>query len=271
VDNMLGKHFIADNRNGWDLRTGVHLDSVFYDVEGFRNGNLTLKSPEMNLSGPADGLKLLHLQCHFGMDTLSWARLGAEATGVDFSPAAIEVAQHLSSETKIHADFVQADVQLLGDRFKHGFDIVVTTYGILCWLGDLYAWARSIRGSLRPGGRFVLVEFHPILDLLFDGKVSGHSSYFSTAEPVSSVTTGTYADREAPISYIEHRWQHPISEVISILIKVGLRITDMQEYPYASYPVVSALDTQKDGLWYSSKWPERVPFMYSIVAEAPSD
>lgn len=270
MDNMPANNYVEDNRNGWDLRTGVHLDSSFYDVEAFCKGGLTLKSPEQELSGRVKGLKLLHLQCHFGMDTLSWAHLGAEATGVDFSPAAIEAANRLSDETGIHARFVQADVQALGESFQHGFDIVVTTYGILCWLGDLDAWARSIRGSLKPGGRFILVEFHPLLDLLFDGMVSGHNHYFSTAEPVSGATTGTYTDRDAPISYTEHRWQHPVSEVVSALLRTGLHITDMREYPYASYPVVSALDTQKDGLWYPTKEYGRVPFMYSIVAVAPS-
>jgi hypothetical protein len=122
---------------------------------------------------------------------------------------------------------------------------------------------------LKPGGRFVLVEFHPLLDLLFDGVVSGHTRYFTGTEPVSSLTNGTYTDRNAPITYTEHRWQHPISEVISALLKAGLRVTDMQEYPYASYPVIPELDTESDGLWRPTKEPGRVPLMYSIVAEVP--
>jgi SAM-dependent methyltransferase len=261
-------NYIETNRHAWDLRTGVHLDSEFYDVQGFRAGAITLHPPELDLVGEVKGLRLLHLQCHFGLDTLSWGRLGAIATGVDFSPVALAAARRLASETGIAATFIQADVQDLGERFLRSFDLVVSTYGVLCWLHDLEGWARGIRNSLAPKGRFILVEYHPLLDLLFDGQVSGECSYFKSKVPPRAVETkGTYTDHDAPIAYREYRSQHAISEVVNTFLNAGLHITDFREYPYSSYKLFPTLDISANGVWMSSKYQERVPFMYSIIME----
>lgn len=256
------------NRHAWDLRTSIHVKSAFYDMEGFREGACTLKPPELRFLPSVAGQRLLHLQCHFGLDTLSWARRGAVATGVDFSLKAIEVARDLSRETGIDATFVEADVQALGDRFAGYFDIAVATYGVLCWLGDLNGWARGIRSSLRLGGRFVLVEFHPVLDILFDGAASGHRTYFAEHSLVSH-STGTYTNRDAPIAYSEERWQHPIGEVVAALIQAGMRISGMEEFSGCSYPIVPALDTPRGGLWYPAGAEGRVPYQYAVTAEVP--
>lgn len=259
---------IANNRDAWDLRTGIHVGSPFYDVEGFRAGACTLKPPELSLLPDVDGSRLLHLQCHFGLDTLSWARRGAKVTGVDFSPEALDVARRLGCETGLRAEFVEADVQTLGDRFAGRFDVVVATYGVLCWLGDLDGWARGIMASLRPGGRFVLVEFHPILDVLCDGIASGHRDYFANGSLVSH-GTGTYTDRDAPIAYVEERWQHPVGEVVTALAQAGLHITGVEEFAGCSYPIAATLDTRREGLWYPAENEGRIPWMYAVSGEAP--
>lgn len=157
------------NENAWDVRTPVHLGSSFYDVPSVRAGRCTLGERELTLAGDVGGARLLHLQCHFGLDTLSWARRGARATGVDFSRAAVTAARELSAELGVPAVFHRADVQDLPAELS-GFDLAVTTYGVTCWLEDLSAWAASVHGALRPGGRFLLVEFHPCWSWPFPGR-----------------------------------------------------------------------------------------------------
>ena len=265
--------YIEVNKHAWDLRTGVHINSEFYDLQAFRQGALSLRPPELEIAGEVQGLRLLHLQCHFGLDTLSWARLGAIATGVDFSTVAIETARRLSQETGVPASFIQADVQALNGALARSYDIAIATYGVLCWLRDLRSWADGIVGSLRPLGRFILVEYHPALDLIFDGKISGCSYYFSSRlkEDQPGRTTGTYTNPEAPISYSEYRFQHTLSDVISALLDAGMRVTSFKEYPYCSYKLLPLLDTCREGVWFPTDREGEIPFMYSIVAEAPDN
>lgn len=262
----MDKSYIQTNKAGWDLRTDIHLESKFYDIPSFLAGKLTLNKPELNLLKDVKRKKLLHLQCHFGLDTLSWGRLGAIPTGVDFSPKAIEVARKLSIETKILAEFIEADVQDLCSYIKNeAFEIAFSSYGVLCWIEKLNKWASGIYDSLKTNGKFVLVEFHPILDLLFKGIISGVPCYFNSAKPFGGKTTGTYTDRNATIEYFEYRWQHPICEVISALLNAGFEIDDFQEYPFSPYKLFPDLDIQKDGCWFSSKKKNVIPYLYSLV------
>ncbi|KRV46482.1 hypothetical protein AQ490_11325 [Wenjunlia vitaminophila] len=262
-----GSHAVRVNRTAWDLRTGVHLTSDFYPTRRVRAGGSTLKPPERELVGEVRGLRLLHLQCHFGLDTLSWARLGARATGVDLSPVAVRAARRLAAETGLDARFVCADVQGFTDPGAP-YDVVVSTYGVLCWLGDLPRWADSVAHNLRPGGRFVLVEFHPLLEVLHPGKVSGAGRYFGPDRPPATWTQGTYADPAAPIRYREYRWQHPVGSVLDALIAAGLVLERVEEYPYSSYRLLDELDRCVNGVWVNSRSPGRLPYMYAVVARA---
>lgn len=253
------------NRAGWDRRTPFHVRSKFYGAEEFLQGTTTLKQIELDLCGEVAGRDLLHLQCHFGLDSLSWARRGARVTGIDFSPVALESARQLARAAKLEARFVEADATALGRLLAGGFDVAVSTYGALCWLPSLAGWATGIAASLRPGGRLVLVELHPFLDVVHAGCVSGAATYFA-GEPAIKETSGTYADRHAQITYTQVLWQHPTSEVISALAGAGLRIEAFAEYPYCSYPIVPELRVERDGYWH----PEggaRLPYLYSVVAE----
>jgi SAM-dependent methyltransferase len=259
--------YLDDNRDAWNKRAGVHVGSSFYDVAGFLAGRSSLKPPELALVGDVAGRRLLHLQCHFGLDTLSWARRGAVVTGVDLSDVALAEARALRARADVPAEFVQADVQAIAGRFAREFDVAIATYGVLCWLEDLDAWAAGIRASLRPGGRFVLVEFHPVLDVLFDGKISGTSGYF-TAGPRHAPSTGTYTDPAASIEYVECRWQHSLADVATALIAAGLTLVDVREYPFSSYRLLDRLDLERDGVWYATRDGDRIPYMFSMVAEA---
>lgn len=155
---------LAANRALWDSLAETHGTTATdqsYDVEAFLGGQQTLRSIERELAGDVAGKDLLHLHCHFGMDTLNWARLGARVTGVDFSPVAITRARALAERAGLVADFVVADTQRLPDSLAAGFDVVVATYGVLSWIADVNAWMRGAARALRPGGRLVLVDIHP--------------------------------------------------------------------------------------------------------------
>ncbi|UCB52608.1 MAG: class I SAM-dependent methyltransferase, partial [Candidatus Zixiibacteriota bacterium] len=146
--------FMKQNLKHWNEVTPIHRKSEFYGVEGFKAGRCTLMPLEREELGDVSGKTLLHLQCHFGLDTLSWARLGARVTGVDFSEKAIDLAKSLSKELGIDADFVHSNIYHLPDVLKGEFDIAYTSHGVLCWLPDLAEWGRIIARFLKPGGTF---------------------------------------------------------------------------------------------------------------------
>ncbi len=145
------------NRVRWNQLADVNVKSRYYDVDGFRCGKSSLKSIERDEVGEVRGQTLLHLQCHFGLDTLSWRRLGAEVTGVDFSPTAIALARELSREVGLEANFIEANIYDLPTVLEGQFDIVFASYGVLCWLPDLLAWARVAAHFLKAGGAFHLI------------------------------------------------------------------------------------------------------------------
>jgi len=246
------------NERAWDVRTPIHLESAFYDAA-------ELKEPELEMVGCVEGLRLLHLQCHFGVDTLAWAAKGADVTGVDFSRRAIDAAEERQEASGLPARFVKADVQALPAFLSGRFDVAISTYGVVCWLDDLAGWAAGIRRALIPGGRLVLVEFHPILEVVAPGTVSGLGTYFGSVNPPPKATTGTYTDRHAPITYTEFRWQHPVSAVIAAVIDAGLTVTGCKEYPYSTYPISDSMILDGEDRWRlpgESGWPH----MYSLTA-----
>lgn len=254
---------LEKNRAVWNSLVPFHLGSRFYDVPAVLAGRCSLRPLERDLVGQCVGMDLLHLQCHFGLDSLSWARLGANVTGVDFSPAAIEAARGLCEAAGVSARFICDDVQQL--KFDAQFDVGVTSYGVLCWLEDLRAWADGVYRALRPGGQLVLVEFHPMLEAVFPGKMTGALSYFGSPKPAAVDTTGTYADRSAAVAYTEYRWQHPISKVVSALSAAGFHIATFDEYPYCSFGLFDELQETAPGMW-SPDGRAIWPYMFSVRA-----
>src|SRR5919206_2445351 len=160
--------YVESNRSLWDGWTRLHAHSEFYDLAGFKAGRSSLKDIELAEVGDVRGRSLLHLQCHFGQDTLSWARLGAEVTGVDFSTEAIRLARALNEELHIPARFIQSNIYALPDVLDERFDIVFTSYGVLAWLPDLDAWGEIVARYLKPGGFFYIVENHPLTGMVSD-------------------------------------------------------------------------------------------------------
>lgn len=271
--------YFEANRDGWNKRTAVHKDSAFYGLAEFKAGKNVLNEIELREVGDVSGKTLLHLQCHFGMDTLSWARLGAKVTGVDLSDKAIETARQLSDELQLNGRFVCCNVYDVNAYFENtpspagevgwgSFDVVFTSYGTIGWLPDLKPWANMIAERLKPGGFFYIADFHPVLWMLDDNMEQLHYSYFND-EVIVTEQKGTYGDRDAPISYTEYGWNHPFSEIFSALIGAGLHIEFLHEYPFSPYNCFANVEQGEDGYWRFKGRGNRFPMMYSIKASKP--
>ena len=251
--------YLTANKKAWDKRTALHIKSRFYDMASFINGQCSLNPIELAQVGSVAGKSLLHLQCHFGQDTLSWARLGAQVTGLDFSVRAIEQANVLKQATGLEATFIESDVYQFGAENVKTYDIVFTSYGALCWLPDLAAWATTVAGALKTGGEFHLVEFHGVNDLL-----CGYP-YFPTGE-ASVEEEGTYTENCDGTTSTTVTWSHSLSEVINSLLDAGLRIEHVGEYPFSPYDCFDGLQYVQ-GLGYQMLHKgQQIPLVYSIKA-----
>ena len=224
-----------------------------YRLEEFKRGENKLNPLERGEVGEVAGKDLLHLQCHFGMDTLSWAMLGARVTGVDFSPNAIHLASDLSAELHIPAHFLCCDLYDLPQHLDETFDIVYTSYGVLCWLPDLTAWAKLVSRYLRPGGFFYIAEFHPFT-LVFEneGAVTDWTmvySYFNK-DTLEFPYQGSYADPDAiTTAGVEYEWMHPLGEVITALLQAGLQLEFLHEHPFTVFQAFPFLVPGGEGTW----------------------
>jgi 2-polyprenyl-3-methyl-5-hydroxy-6-metoxy-1,4-benzoquinol methylase len=222
----------------WNELTEVHRKSAYYDLEGFKAGRQSLGPIELAEIGPdVAGKTLLHLQCHFGMDTLSLARLDARVTGVDFSDKAIALARSLSDELSIPARFIESSVYDLPAALDEQFDIVFTSWGVVIWLPDLRRWGEIVAHYLKPGGTFYIAEIHPFLFAMDDDESVRDARfryrYFEGAEPMAFESDGSYADRSAHIEQsVSYEWRHSLSEIVSCLAAAGLRIEYLHEFPY---------------------------------------
>ena len=233
--------YLKANLASWDEAVGLHVGSELYDLAGFRAGQSSLHDLELGELGPqvGEGTTLLHLQCHFGLDTLSWARQGATVTGVDFSGRGIAQARALAGEAGLarRATFLQSDVYSLPDKLDGEFDVVFTSWGALIWLGDLERWAQVVAHFLKPGGTLYIAEFHPFAYLLADDSTPDRLRvgypYFQYGEPQRFDESGDYADLSAqPEHTVTFEWNHGLAEIIDPLLRNGLRLDHLHEFPY---------------------------------------
>jgi SAM-dependent methyltransferase len=257
--------FFEANRQAWNQRTGVHKDSAFYDLEGFKKGNNVLNQIELEELGNVTGKSLLHLQCHFGMDTMNWERLGAQCTGVDLSDDAIALARATAAELSLNTRFIHCNLYDLKAHCSDKFDIVFTSYGTIGWLPDLNKWADIVSHFLKPGGTFYIADFHPVLWMMDEAFEYIKYPYFNAAV-IAEENTGTYTDREAPIKTNEYSWNHPMSDIFNSLIRNGLQIEFLHEYSYSPYKCFKKLEQGDDGMWRVTGMQEKMPMVYSIKA-----
>lgn len=259
--------YLQLNREQWDQRTKAHLTSDFYDVEGWLAGQDSLKIPELDLL-PDDltGLKILHLQCHFGQDTLSLARRGATVTGVDLSPAAIGAANKLAKRAGLEARFLNCDLYSLPKHLAETatFDIVFTTYGTITWLPDLDQWANIVASYLKPGGQFVFAEFHNMAYLWNDDRTAIKYPYFNP-EPIVEPITKSYTDGSDDVQGTEVNWDHTISAVVTALIGAGLTLRGFREFDYSPYDCFDDMvPAGQVGHWHLRQMPGLIPLVYTL-------
>jgi SAM-dependent methyltransferase len=256
----------------WDARVPVHVGSRFYDVDGFVAGRSALRDFEVEELGSVDGLDLVHLQCHFGLDTLSWARRGARVAGLDFSPPAIDAARQIARDAGLDAEFVVADVYDAVDAFEgRDFDVVYTGLGAIGWIPDLIAWAKVIDQLLRPGGVFYLAEFHPLHQMMGDDELSIEYGYFGGADGLRWDDDITYTDGSSlGASYESWEWTHPISSVVSAVLGRGLVLEQFHEHDFTLWPRWPFLERHDDGSWHMPAGRPSLPLIYSLKARKPA-
>lgn len=257
------------NQASWDKRVAPHLESEMYKLEAFMKGATSLKVPELALMGDVKGLSLLHLQCHFGQDTLSWARKGATVTGVDFSPVAIDKARELTTELDLPAAFVCCNVLDTNEHVPAQFDRVFTSYGTITWLPNVDQWASVVASRLKPGGRFVMVDFHPSMWMLDDDYKSLHYPYWSESKQ-SFEESGTYADREAEIESTSNWWNHPLSETMTALMDRGLVLKTFQEFDHSVYDCLPGMVSDRPEQYVLPNMGRKIPYMYALVFDKPA-
>jgi len=254
------------NQALWDELTPVHLRS--YGVERFLAGERWLPEKILEEVGPVKGLSLLHLQCHFGLDTLAWAREGAVVTGVDFSPIAIDSALGLSDRAEIPARFICSDIYDLPQKLDETFDIVFTSIGVLCWLKDLTHWAQIVARFLKPGGVFYIMDGHPLL-YTFDeeGRWQFEVSYFHQDSPyIWQDGDPDYMDPTYITKNPSYEWQWAVSDILNAVLDAGLKLEFFHEFDALSDPVYPDMSRRTDGLYTFGKMPVPLPILFSLRA-----
>jgi len=256
------------NRKTWNTKVDIHAKSEMYDLEAFKNGKSSLMAYELAAIKNVEGKSLLHLQCHFGQDTLSWSRLGASCVGVDLSDEGIKLAKKLNNEMELEADFVCCNVLDTSKYINETFDIVFTSYGVIGWLPDLKPWGKMIAERLESGGVFYMVEFHPIVWMFDYLQEKPNMKYnYMHEDVIYGEYEGTYADKGSKMTSKEYWWNHGLSEVVNALIEAGLHIEYLNEYDESPYNILPDLVKTSTDM-YATK-DQLYPLIFEIKATKP--
>lgn len=257
--------YLEKNRDSWNKRTAVHLESDFYKNEAFLKGEFNpLDDIVMNLLGDIKGKTILHLQCHFGQDTLQMARMGAQTTGVDLSDKAIEAARKINDQLGLGSKFICCDIYDLPNHLDEQFDMVFASYGTIGWLPDINKWASIVSRYLKPGGQFIFAEFHPVV-WMFDDDFSKVAYKYSNSDPIVETEQGTYTDGGEKLETECVSWNHSLSEVITSLLKQGVELADFQEYDYSPYECFRHVEKVGDRMYRIKHIGDKMPMVYSLV------
>ncbi len=265
--------YTADNRRWWDEVTPVHIEKYgdqFVGVDEFLAGQTSLDPLELAELGPVQGKRLLHLQSHFGLDTLSWAREGAKVTGLDFSGVAIKKARGLARQAGLEATFIETNVYEARPLLDPPYDIVYTSRGVLNWLHDLDVWAKLIADSLSPGGVFYLMELHPLLfviDLDKQQRLELKYPYFHSRDALPGEPgEGDYADPLYIPKAPTWEWSWSLGDVVSALAGAGLRIEFLHEWPWLFYKAMPVMKEHQPGRWIIPGYEDKIPLTYTLKA-----
>ena len=271
---------IRENQRVWDAWTKIHVDSAFYDVASFKDGTKPnrIGDYEMAEVGDVTGKTLLHLQCHFGLDTLSWARLGATVTGADFSEAGIAAARALAEDVGIDATFVRSDLYDLPEALAGEFDVVYTSGGVLGWLPDIRRWAKVAAHYVKPGGFLYVTEVHPVAYVFDDDQTVGPGElrlrypYWEHEQPIDVEVHGSYADLNAPTEpgLVEHGWDHSLGEIVTALIDAGLRIDFLHEFDFLVWQLPFLVKSEDGRYRLPPDTKGQLPLFFSLKATKPA-
>ncbi|HKX86138.1 MAG TPA: class I SAM-dependent methyltransferase [Flavobacterium sp.] len=262
---MSDLNYLEINKKTWNEKTDFHVDSEFYANDDFLKGKSSLNEIELKLIGEIKGKSILHLQCHFGQDTLSFARMGAKATGVDLADKAIQKAKEFNEQLNLDAKFICCDIYDLPKHLDEQFDIVFTSYGTIGWLPDLDKWANVVSHFLKPQGKFILADFHPIVWMFDNDFKEVFYSYFNV-EPIIEEESGTYANKNASLETKTITWNHPTSEVLNALIKSGLEIQSFDEYDYSPYNCFNQTEEFEPGKFRIKHLQNKIPMVFAVEA-----
>ena len=257
--------YLKFNKESWNNRVETHVKSDFYFVEDFIQGKTSLKPVELALLGDVQDKEILHLQCHFGQDSISLSRLGAKVTGVDLSDKAIETAKDLAQKTNSNTEFICSDVYSLAEVLDKKFDFVFTSYGTIGWLPDLDKWAKTVAHFLKPQGKLIFVEFHPVVWMFDDDFEKVGYDYFNTTD-IIEISEGTYADKNDKTKHKTISWNHPLSEVFGSLLKNTMEINTFEEYNYSPYNCFKHTEEFEPHKFRIKHLGNKIPMLYSIVA-----
>ena len=256
-------NYLEINKQSWNNKTEYHLKSAFYAMENFLKGKTSLKDIELNLLGDIKGKSILHLQCHFGQDSISLARMGAKVTAVDLADKAIHQAKEIAKKMQAEVNFICCDIYDLPQHLNQPFDLVFTSYGTIGWLPDLDKWASIISKYLKSNGQFVFVEFHPVVWMFDDDFKEIGYNYFNSG-PIIENETGTYADRTADLNQQYICWNHSLSEVLNSLIQNGMLINSFDEYDYSPYDCFRNTLEVEPQKFRIAHLDNKIPMVYAI-------
>lgn len=263
------ENYLDINKNSWNARVEPHLESDFYFVDEFLKGRNSLNSIELDLLGDVKGKSILHLQCHFGQDSISLSRMGAKVTGIDLSDKAIDTGKDLAKQCGTDTEFICTDVYNLPNVLNEKFDIVFTSYGTIGWLPDLDRWAKVVSHFLKPDGEFVMAEFHPVV-WMYDDDFDGVAYNYFNEKPIIETSEGTYADTSADIVQDYVSWNHPLSDVLQNLINQNLIFENFREFDWSPYPCFRHVEEFDKGKWRITKFGDKIPLVYAIKAKKKS-
>lgn len=260
------KNYLQVNREAWNSRVETHLRSDFYDLDGFKRGRNSLTASELEFLGNVSAKSILHLQCHFGQETISMARMGAKVTGSDLSDKAIAAAQALSQEMGVPADFICSDVYTLAEKLNQKFDVVFTSFGTIGWLPDVSEWLNVVSHFLKPGGTFVFVDFHPVVWMFDDNFDKIAYSYFQR-EAIIEEEIGSYADRESAIMNRTITWNHSMDQVLGGLLEKGFLLEKFKEYDSSPYKCFQHTVEVSPGQFQIKHLKDKLPMVYALRAK----
>lgn len=262
---MNTKDYLEKNRAAWNQRTISHIESDFYDQQSFLEGRNSLNPFELDLLEEVKGKKILHLQCHFGQDSISLSRMGADVTGVDLSDQSIAEAKKAAAQVGTNTRFFQNDVLSFPKVHDEKYDIVFTSYGTIGWLPDVKEWAKVVKHFLKPGGFLLIVEFHPVVWMYDDDFQKVIYPYFNK-EAILETEKGSYASKEANYEFEYVGWNHPISDVMNAVIGEGLSIEVFNEYDHSPYDCFGPTEEFEKGKFRIKHMGNHLPMVYALKA-----